>query len=506
MIVYMATQNLPPDFSSYISQLPHQSTPRQQDISNLRSPPNMPPSNPLSDISPRANEESLMHDDVKSSQQMTEFFDRNMSQPINKLPLAVFSRIIRYVPSDDDVDAVSVIWLTHVCKYWLAVLAATNWTNIINKDEGLTILGLTRSRKKKTLEIQFNMGRNNWLSRLIQPHNQETLFLKISLVATLAHPPQPILNLRSREISLYGHDSQSESLLESFPSTLRCLSLSGIPFNQSILSIKSLTSFTLYHHKLPLHLDTLLAFLDENVSLTHVELYVSLMGPLISNRQVRNQFQHLSVRCQTAKDIQALIAYIPLPRTGDLEITCGPFGEERLGVILQQIYEMDYKDLLSPTHIRCYKQESIQLSGPNRNFRLNGPFTIKEDFKDLLSFECIQEVHLQTTGPRPSGFSCFSNTSTYPSNPLFAYPTDILFDLLSSPKAPFSLETLILQFSMFPNYLLDSVKDFVTSKCRGSKLCKVVFMFGDYILDTGKVSKQKEHMLVVESKHQIQGF
>ncbi|KAF9777977.1 hypothetical protein BJ322DRAFT_987173, partial [Thelephora terrestris] len=73
---------------------------------------------------------------------------RNILRPVNRMPPEILSQVARYLIKDKNVDAISIVPLTHVCRYWRESIISTpsNWTLISNKNKDMTAACLQRAK------------------------------------------------------------------------------------------------------------------------------------------------------------------------------------------------------------------------------------------------------------------------------------------------------------------------------------------------------------------------
>jgi hypothetical protein len=128
-----------------------------------------------------------------------------MLQPVNRLPLELLSQIVRCVPREHDIDARSIVPLTHVCRYWREAIISTpeHWTALSGWSRGIAAVSLERV-KPPPLEIIISLTRGGrWFSDLLTPRIQNTKTLNVNylpvteLKNSFPNFPQSTPNLRS---------------------------------------------------------------------------------------------------------------------------------------------------------------------------------------------------------------------------------------------------------------------------------------------------------------------
>ena len=307
---------------------------------------------------------------------------QNLLQPVHRLPPEILSRIIQYVPHNDDTDARSTIPLTHVCRYWREFTTSTprNWTLISDKSKCLAALSLQRA-KAAPLQLRLRKDRVEGFPELINPYIQNVKTLHFSgfktveeLAQTFPNFPQSMPGLQSLTLARLKDaslESDSADPFESFAQGLRCLKLVGVPLYPSFLRLRALTELALKDHTFGLHLDTLLDFLEENRSLESAILDVRFTEPSLRSSLrgacIANQLQHLSINATDPSDAKALASSIALRRGADLEIVLG--RNAGLETVLSRIPTAQFSNFPSPIFIECESdQRSIRLLGPNGSF------------------------------------------------------------------------------------------------------------------------------------------
>ena len=259
---------------------------------------------------------------------------RNFLRPVNKLPPEILSHIARYVIKDDEDDAISVVPLTHVCRYWRETIISTPeiWALVSDKNEDMTAVCLQRARAAP-LEITLEMPLSSSFPDIFAPYFQNTRTLVVyslpaieDLTSVFPNFPQSMPNLRSLELERVwdGRREQRIDPFEPFIPALEELLLSCIPLFPSLLRLGTLTEFSIDDTPFDLPLDTLLDFLEGNRSLERTTLGIYFVDPsLLRSRRrtaMRNQLRYLSIDCRDPGDAQALISSIPLRKGADLWI------------------------------------------------------------------------------------------------------------------------------------------------------------------------------------------
>ena len=325
---------------------------------------------------------------------------------MNKLPSEIISHITRclldedIVEEEDTVDARPIILLTHVCRYWRESIISTpeHWTWISNRSRSLTILSLQRA-KAAPLRISLDMDQikeSPWFSDLIAPHIQNTETLYIDSISTtkelsqmFPNFPWSMPNLRLLSFSLQPRQAEldwSINPLGSSTPTLTHLSLIDISLSPSFLRLRTLTNLTFLYNRtsLPLPLDRLLDFLEENRSLEHVDLEIpSAEFALRSSRRripIRNRLRSLKIVSANAMDVKALISNIALQEGAHLNIALYDWNAGSKDLF--SIVSMTHLSNLRPTTIMEYNPDHkvVRLLGSSGSlsfyaFGLRNPFT-----------------------------------------------------------------------------------------------------------------------------------
>ena len=261
-----------------------------------------------------------------------------MLQLVNRLPSEILSRVARYVLDWNDRDARPIFPLTHVCRYWREsiVSAPENWTLVSSScSEDVTALSPERA-KAAPLVICLYMHRVMQDSRIpdiIIPHFQNVVTFDVPNIPTFREftkrfPsfPRSMPNLRSLTPGVDNEKDWDLSIdpFESHSHTLRYLELADIHLYPSFLRLRVLTKLILSNYQFSLLLDTLLDFLEANVSLESANLCIGFVKPSLRNSRrrgaIRNRLLYLSIAFRDAMDARALITKIPLRKGAHLNI------------------------------------------------------------------------------------------------------------------------------------------------------------------------------------------
>ena len=325
------------------------------------------------------------------------------------LPLNLLLHIFQYFIEGPEATKVeSIIQLAGVCQDW-SNLITLNWRSCKDCFCSATV----------TINQSMVVPLGNKLELKDREHplfSQKTSikltqFEMSNLMETFPDFPNSWPNLHSLEMEPLNPIFQSNDLFKSFPPTLECLSLYNIPLYESVLNVKTLTKFALTNWTICYPLDILLKFLEGNHSLKHVKLHIEIQGFFKSEKivPIKNQLQSLIVRYHNVEDARALISNIPLQRGGNLKIISCDW-DSGLNDILPEIHTMHSKNLLSPTYMHHWLGNHIKTSGPGGSFEFFGLSKLEEENLtglSLLSFENIQELHLQPFQFRVPNFSHF---------------------------------------------------------------------------------------------------
>ncbi|KAF9777979.1 hypothetical protein BJ322DRAFT_1175971 [Thelephora terrestris] len=338
---------------------------------------------------------------------------RNILRPVNRMPPEILSHVARYLIEDEDEDAISIVPLTHVCRYWRESIISTpsNWTLISNKNKDMTAACLQRA-KAAPLEITLWMPLDPSFPDIFAPHFQTTQALTVRCMSTFdeltnAFPnfPQSMPTLRSLELFRKDDaDWDQSDPFRSFVPALERLQLIGVSLHPSMLRLGTLTEFTIRDSEFNLHLDTLLDFMEGNHSLERATLHVYFvdLSLLDSERKspMRNQLRYLFINSSDLNDTQALLSNIPLQRGADLHVNLSLFGEyAQLSDFLPDISAAHLSDPPSPTFFQLGHspdRKRIILDGPGGKLSFSGYPMLEVSFEDLtvLPLANVRGVHL----------------------------------------------------------------------------------------------------------------
>ena len=387
---------------------------------------------------------------------------QSVSRAVYRLPPELVSHIARFVPDEEDVDALSIIPPTHVCRFWRDSIISTPelWALIYSERVKLANLSLERA-KAVPLSIHLSLDglkANRGTLDIFLPHVIKTVsftcinFSMAEELTRLLNFPKSMPNLRS--LSLTRHPSHSQPI-DSFDfsthTTLRELSLYNFPLVPSILSLRTLTKFTLFDREIQLHVDVLLSFLEKNRSLKSASLTIRFIEPSLcrSHRQtpVGSGLEHLSISSDDVTNIRALISNITIRRGGSLDIFQSGNSAKFTG-ILSGVSTDHLPNLSSPIFMKYEPfPRKIRLVGPNGTFSYVGPVTIEGPFREFPLFQLanIRELRLECRG---SWVLKKFRLSTFPSLEVLAVDgsskVSLLSTVLPDPATPPSLKTLAL--------------------------------------------------------------
>ena len=283
----------------------------------------------------------------------------------------------------------------------------------------LAELSLQRSKAAPLtihLDLEILEIEPGFLDRLL-PHIHNTVDLSCigfysmpEFVRALPNFPKSMPALQSLTLMCSGQDDRSDFTGPfdfSTHNTLRKLSLSSIPLFPSILSLRTLTEFSLVDDEFETPIDTLLSFLEENRSLESVHLEIQFVKPSLrrSRRQapIGNRLRRLSITGYDADGIQTLISYITLRPGAALTIREYHQYDENIGLtrILSGISTTHLSNLLSPTFMEYRTSpRSIQLLGPNGRFSYDSHPDSEDLFAELplLPLADVRELRLEPRG------------------------------------------------------------------------------------------------------------
>ena len=453
-----------------------------------------------------------------------------MLQPVNRLPPEILSQVARHVPNWSDHNAGPIVPLTHVCRYWRESIVSTpeNWTLISSSCEHVAALSLERA-KAAPLVIWLSMEsvmRNPRIPDIITPYFQNVATLAVPSIPTFGEftkrfPsfPRSMPNLRSLTLGVDNKEEWDLSIdpFESLSHNLRCLELIKIPLYPSFLPLKTLTRLTLIDWRFSLNLDTLLNFLEGNVSLESVKLWIRFVKPSLRNSRRRaaigNRLLYLSITFRDVMDARALITNIPLRKGAHLDIFS--IGGTRLKEILFGISTTHFPNLPSPTFmqyrpsmesVRLHRMKSVQLHGPNGTFSFRRHNSTAEPFADFIEFPLIaltsvRELRIIDFGrvgfPLPSLPALETLTiQTY------AGVLDVLSDLLSNPSSSPSLKTLAFLNCHLSEDFMEELTRFASNRKNISTsawLHRVLIVHWDgRFPSTGSIQRLRSYVTIVD--------
>ena len=412
-----------------------------------------------------------------------------MLQPINRLPPEILSHVARCSFYKEDKNALPLVPLTHVCRYWRESIISNpeNWALISDRNEDMAATSLERA-KAAPLQISLSMKMVKKCPRfpnIITPHFQNvesfTVFLDPSFkdfTETFPTFPQSMPNLRSLSLTLYGGWELSVDPFKGITHTLTCLSLYTVPLTPSLLKLRTLTNLTLHYSPFNLPLDTLLNFLEQNRSLRSASLRVDFVKPSLRRSRRRapmeNRLEYLQVDGHDALDARALISNIPLQKGAHLDIF---YDFKELDNVFSGISTTHLSNLLSP-NLMEYDTDPrhVQLYGPNGIFTLSyallSPFTNFVEFP-LLPLANIQEFRLThrrnfwTTRFNPIVF----NPSSFPALKTIVIGLDTSMSrffsaLFSNPSSSPSLKTLVFLNCDLPEDFMKELRRFASDRMK----------------------------------------
>ena len=231
---------------------------------------------------------------------------------------------------------------------------------------------------------------------------------------TLLTSSEPLPNPEELKIDYKGEPSTEDPFdSESLPPTLqslKSLSLNSIPLYPAFQKINTLTKF-IYAIPADVSVDTVLDFLEHNVSLMHLELYIlSHCDNFRSSTHtdpISNRLKYLKIVAVEIEYLEVLIPRIHVQSTGDarLAITSWDILYEDYGMIVSDLNKIYFKGQEPPT-IAAQGTRSIELSRPGSTYPTlslsidppTSPASL-EYFKKILepsdlSFKAIQNLVL----------------------------------------------------------------------------------------------------------------
>ena len=249
------------------------------------------------------------------------------------LPSELLGRIAQEV-SAGDTDTKSIIPMTHVCRSWREhlVLYPVIWTRISSEStEKLTDMALDRSKTVSLDACVMDKDTENQ-SRFIAkitPHFHKITALSViyfkndsSLTTCFKEMPSSLQEL-TLDLPYWYHLDRKRFNYEpdSFPTTLKCLSLTNFPLFPSFSKIRTLTRFVLEDNNFNHSMDELLEFLAANGSLKSVSLVINFKkdDPPQNRPLIKNKFESLDITA-SEKTAKALLSYISPQRGIHLRI------------------------------------------------------------------------------------------------------------------------------------------------------------------------------------------
>ena len=418
----------------------------------------------------------------------------------------------------------AIVPMTHVCRYWRESIISTpeNWAWISNSRGNLAAASLERA-KAAPLKIDFDMSKM-WEDHrpfdLLVPHFQNTETLRVTKLTNTEDlslfRQHPMINLRSltllcRSDRLIPADGYP---LEPFNYTLRHLELDTIPLYPCFLNLRTLTGFVLFDYHFNTHLDTLLDFLEENRSLTSVELRIRFEEPSLRSSRRRaplgNQLQSLRITGFDAIDSQALISSIALSEGAKLEFTCQRGHSVEIIDVLSNISTTHLSNLSSPTFMRYrVSSRAIVLLGPNGAASFVSHSRLGNQFVEFprLPLASIRQFHLNAREWKPIGDpGVFYHLSSFPALKSFIIEckTDLLHflsALFSNPTASPSLNTLAFMDCVLTEGFMKLLTRFAFDRknTTSARLHRVFITHRDGILPSmASIRNLEEHVPVVE--------
>ena len=217
--------------------------------------------------------------------------------------------------------------------------------------------------------------------------------------------PQSMPALQSLVMEAIPNWDRFPDLFEQFVPPLKYLMLMDVPLYPSLLSLRSLTEFTIQDYQLDLHIDTLLDFLEGNKSLESADLAIYFVDASLSASRrrspIRNQLRHLSIRYGSVRDIRTLVSSIPLRRGAELSIYVGD-QTAKLGDIFPDISTMHPSNLPGPTFLEMQEYHcaaQLLLRGPGGALQAYRPSPPEKSFLDFVAlpsvpFTSVREIRL----------------------------------------------------------------------------------------------------------------
>ena len=416
----------------------------------------------------------------------------------------------------------AIIPLTHVCRYWRESIVSTpqNWKTISNFQRNLLEVSLERA-KSALLEIHLDMDgirEDPQFFDLLVPHFQNTEILLVTELSTIEDllpiSQHPLTNLRSLILDGRGAISRERSIdpFKSSAHPLRYLELCGVPLYPSFLNLRTLTGLDLRDAVCNLHLDTILDFLEENHSLTSVELGIQFThSSLRSSRRrapIQNQLRYLWIGSKNVMDIQALISSIALSKGAKLEFRC--IGNAGVHSVLSSISTTHLSNLLSPIFM-SYRvlPRIIELRGPNGTASFDGFGDSSTPFVEFpqLPLATVRQFRLDRSrwdkfNPPPDSI-LFGHLTSFPALETFIVQDidlpHLLSTLLSDPSVSPSLRTLAFSDCNLTEEFMEGLTRFASDrkKTTSAWLHRVAITHRDEILPSVASIRELEKQVPV---------
>ena len=296
------------------------------------------------------------------------------------LPSELLGRIAQEV-SAGDTDTKSIIPMTHVCRSWREhlVLYSVIWTRISSEStEKLTDMALDRSKTvflEACVRDEDTENQSRFIAK-ITPHFHKITALSViysksdsSLTTCFKEMPSSLQELTlTLPYWYYREHKRFTYEPDSFPTTLKCLSLTNFPLFPSFSKIRTLTRFVLKDRYFDHSMDELLKFLAANGSLKSVSLDINFKedNPISQDRPlIKNNFESLDITAST-KTAKALLSRISLQRGIHLSIRATN------GFICPTSFCFGFKSnpfvQITPFNQMEVKPRVIELSGPDGSF------------------------------------------------------------------------------------------------------------------------------------------
>ena len=450
-------------------------------------------------------------------------------QPVNRLPPTILSHIAQDILEDYyDVDASSIIPLTHVCRYWRESIISTPecWALISAKNRSLAALSLKRAESAPlAIDLyQSSTPGDHPLSGLLIPYtrNIEAMTIRfvpaIELKSVLPNFLRAMPNLQLLTFYAWsvGWDPSVDPF-EGLTHTLKRLSLSGTPLYPTLLQLRTLTELYLHYDDFNLHLDTLLDFLEENRSLKSATINIRYTKPSLRCSQrrtpIENRLQYLEIHCCDAMDAQALISNIALSKGAKLKFyTFLPSGVDmRLDDVLSGIPATHFSNLLPPTLMEyCAYPRVIRLLGSNGSAEFRGVSGSDVPFIEFprLPLTNVRRLHLDIRGwwkkIRPP--TVFHHLSLFPALEMFVIQCDadlpqLLSPLFSNTSSSPSLKALAFLGCIIAEGFMEELTQFASDRksTASARLHSVVILHREGKFPSiASIRKLREHVPVVD--------